>query len=110
MDYYQYQNQNTCDVIDGLPHMKRSGTGGGQWDRMKEGANNNGMSTGALIVIILGAVAAACVAGFMLFGYFARKGVEAVGSVASMAGGGAESQTPYQRETDEKAGSPAVLA
>ena len=58
-----------------------------------------GISTGALIVIILAGVAAAAVAAVMLFGWFARKSVEAVGTVASYA----ESQTPYQREEDVKA-------
>ena len=107
MNYYQYNSQNTCDTIDSLPHMQSRGGNGGNWYRMKEEANNNGLSTGALIVIIFGALAAACLAGFMIFGWFARKSVEAVGSVASMAAG--ESETPYVRET-EKAGAPAVLA
>ena len=107
MNYYQYNNQNTCDTIDSLPHMQRS-RNSGNWYRIKEEANSNGLSTGGLIVIIFGAVAAACVAGFMLFGWFARKSVEAVGTVASMASR-EEPETPYVRETD-KAGSPAQLA
>lgn len=107
MNYYQYNSQNTCDTIDSLPHMQ-SRSNGGNWFRTKEVANNNGLSTGALIVIIFGAVAAACVAGFMLFGWFARKSVEAVGTIASMASAD-EPETPYVRETD-KAGTPAQLA
>ena len=46
MNYYYYQNRNTCDFIDGLPHTT------GVWDRVKDVASSKGLGTAELIGVI----------------------------------------------------------
>ena len=80
MDYNYYSNQNTCALIDSLPHT------GGVWDKMKDVASNGGLDIGHLIGIIFAVVAASGVIIFLGIGWCCNK----------MASDDEEYETPYQ--------------